>query len=157
MANQAIRRARQHKHLGVTFTAIPIGKLTVVCHSDAAFANRGNHTQAGYVLGFTDQSLQSGQEAPWSPIAWRSFRLPRAVSSTLAAESRAMSVATGTVEWVLLLLAKSVMALSTFDPVEMRSKGARLSWSQIVKVCLIVCIHLHHQRPLTTDEQALML
>ena len=90
----------------MTFTPIYLEHLTIVCHSDAAFANRGNHTQAGYVIGFTHSDLNEGKEASWTPIAWRSFRLQRAVSSTLAAESQAMSVATGTVEWVSLLLAE---------------------------------------------------
>ncbi|CAK9107745.1 unnamed protein product [Durusdinium trenchii] len=49
-----------------------------------------------------------GHEAPWTPAAWRSYRLQRAVSSTLAAESQAMSVASGTAEWILLLLAETI-------------------------------------------------
>ena len=83
MANQAIRRAKQHGHLGITFKSIDPAELTFVCHSDAAFANRGHHTQAGYILGFTEKKLQDGFEAKWCPVAWRSFRLQRAVSSTL--------------------------------------------------------------------------
>ncbi|CAK9033038.1 unnamed protein product [Durusdinium trenchii] len=49
-----------------------------------------------------------GHEAPWTPAAWRSYRLQRAVSSTLAAEGQAMSVASGTAEWILLLLAETI-------------------------------------------------
>ena len=107
-ANQAIRRAKQERDLGITFVPIPLEELTVVCHSDAAFANVGSHTQAGYVIGFTNKSLQNGVLSSWCPATWRSYRLNRAVSSTLAAESQAMSTATGTVEWLLLLLAETV-------------------------------------------------
>ena len=50
--------------------------------------------------------LQESEEALWCPVAWRSFKLSRAVNSTLADESQAMSVATGTLEWFLLLLSE---------------------------------------------------
>ena len=106
MANQAVRRARLEKDLGIQFKPINPNDLRVVCHSDAAFANVGCHTQAGFVIGFTEAKLQSGFEATWTPAAWRSFRLNRAVSSTLGAESQSMSLATGTVEWLLLLLSE---------------------------------------------------
>ena len=39
---------------------------------------------------------------------WRSLGLSRAVSSTLAAESQAMSIASGTVEWMMLILAELI-------------------------------------------------
>eukprot|EP00435_Cladocopium_sp_Y103_P054627 s220_g17.t2 len=103
-ANNIIRRAKQHANLSLSFKPISPEALTVVCHSDAAFANVGNHTQAGYVIGFTDQSLNDAEMVPWNPVVWRSFRLSRAVSSTLAAESQAMSIASGTVEWLMLIL-----------------------------------------------------
>lgn len=79
-----------------------------MCHSDAAWANVGPHTQAGYVIAFTEKSLQDGQLSQWSPATWRSYRLPRAVSSTLAAESQALASASSTVEWLLLLLAEII-------------------------------------------------
>ena len=107
-ANNIVRRARQHSDLSLSFRPIPIEKLTLCCHSDAAFANVGNHTQAGYVVAFVDQDLNSGKMATWNPAVWKSYRLSRAVSSTLAAESQALSVATGTVEWLLLLLAETL-------------------------------------------------
>ena len=107
-ANNIVRRARQHSDLSLTFRPIPLDKLTLSCHSDAAFANVGNHTQAGYVVAFTDTDLNTGKMATWNPAVWKSYRLSRAVSSTLAAESQALSVATGTVEWMLLLLAETL-------------------------------------------------
>jgi hypothetical protein len=105
-ASNIVRRAKQHSDLSLTFSPIPIESLTVVCHSDAAFANVGNHTQAGYVVAFTHESLNNGQMVQWNPAVWKSFRLSRAVSSTLAAESQAMSIASGTVEWLMLIIAE---------------------------------------------------
>lgn len=107
-ANNIIRRAKQHKDLSITYKPIPMDKLTICCHSDAAWANVGDHTQAGYILAFTHQDLQQGLETCWNPVAWKGYRLPRAASSTLAAESQAMATATGTAEWLSLLLCEAI-------------------------------------------------
>lgn len=96
-ANNVVRRARQHSDLKLYFAPISVEALTLCCHSDAAFANVGNHTQAGYIIAFTNQQLNDGVLTTWNPAVWRSYRLSRAVSSTLAAESQAMSIASGTV------------------------------------------------------------
>eukprot|EP00435_Cladocopium_sp_Y103_P008674 s3466_g2.t1 len=107
-ANQAVRRAKLESQLEIIFKPIDLELLTVVCHSDAAWANVGSHTQAGYVIAFTEKHLQDGQLSSWCPATWRSFRLSRAVSSTLAAEAQAMSIASSTVEWLLLLLSETI-------------------------------------------------
>ena len=105
-ANNVVRRARMYHDLTINFQPISPAALTVVCHSDAAFANVGSHTQAGFMIAFTEKHLQDGLVARWCPITWRSYRLPRAVSSTLAAESQAFASASGTTEWLLLLLSE---------------------------------------------------
>ena len=90
------------------FKCIPVEQLTVVCHSDAAWANVGLHTQAGYVIAFTDKKLQEDDVAKWCPATRRSYKLSRAVSSTLGAEAQALSIASSTVEWLMLLLAETL-------------------------------------------------
>ena len=149
MANQAIRRAKQHSDLGVIFKPIEPSRITLVCHSDAAFANRGNHTQAGYIIGFTDISLQDGQETTWCPAAWKSYRLHRAVSSTLSAESQALAVATGTTEWIMLMLAE------IFDgPLTIRTCRDVLKRRRpiIVTECKSLYDHLHSPSSPTSIE-----
>ena len=107
-ASNVVRRAKQHADLDITFKPIPLDELSLVCHSDAAFANVGTHTQAGFIIAFTQKSLNDGHLCSWNPVTWKSYKLPRAVSSTLSAESQAMSTATGTVEWLSLLLAETL-------------------------------------------------
>ena len=121
-ANNAVRRAKQHKQLKIVFQSIPIKDLTIVCHSDAAWANVGTHTQAGYIIAFTDKCLHDAKEAPWVPVVWKSYRLARAVSSTLAGESQAMSVASGTVEWLSLMMSEAIDG-----PFQLRQARAILS------------------------------
>eukprot|EP00435_Cladocopium_sp_Y103_P029371 s1599_g7.t1 len=106
--NNIIRRAKQHAELSILFKAIPAESLRLVCHSDAAFANVGVYTQAGFVIGFTDAKLDDGHLSSWTPAVWKSAKLSRAVGSTLAAESQSMVNATGTLEWTALLLAEAL-------------------------------------------------
>ena len=107
-ANNVVRRAKQHSDLGVTFLPISPAELRLVCHSDAAWANVGDYTQAGFMIGFTSSQLDEGLEAPWVPAIWKSHRLSRAVGSTLAAEAQSMVSATGTLEWTSLLLSEAI-------------------------------------------------
>lgn len=102
MANQAIKRACQHRNLGITFKQ----DLSNVCHSDAAFANREAIMPKQVASLASHVRTCSGREAPWAPLAWQSYRLWRAVDSMVGAESQATSVPTGTIEWVLFLLAE---------------------------------------------------
>ena len=108
-ANQAVRRAKQHASMSIVFKSIPLPELTVMCHSDAAYANgREGSTQAGYVVSFTSSRMHDGQTSAWTPAFWKSYRLPRIVNSTLSAEAQAMTMATGMCEWSLLLLSEAI-------------------------------------------------
>ena len=113
--------------------------MTLVCHSDAAFANVGVYTQAGYVIGFTDRSLNEGETACWTPAVWRSYRLPRAVGSTLSAEAQAMASATGTVEWASLLLVEALEGC--FDVRDFASKLCQVK-PMVVTDCKSLYDHL---------------
>ena len=78
-------------------------------HSDAAFGNaRAGATQAGYVVSLTNSDMNKGLECEWTPVFWRSFKLPRVVSSTLSAEAQSMSVASSMCEWTMLLLSEAL-------------------------------------------------
>ena len=75
--------------------------MILLLHVDASLNTGGLlGSQGGYICGVTDQSLLDGESAPWSPLAWRSFKMSRTVLSTLGAEAQAMSVVLGFVEWV---------------------------------------------------------
>ena len=110
-ANHVIRRAKQFADLSIQFQPIEPSALRLSCHADAAFANVGVHTQAAYILGFTHEDLDRGHQVAWTPAVWKSYRLPRAVSSTLGAEAQAMSAASGTLEWTSLLLGEALDGL----------------------------------------------
>jgi hypothetical protein len=107
-ANQLVHRTRQHADVSITVRDIPMSELAVAFHSDAGFANAGaNKTQAGYILAFVNRKMNDDAESPWSPFAWKSYRMPRVVASTLAGEAQAFATASGTAEWVSLMLAEA--------------------------------------------------
>ena len=108
-ANNAVRRARQHRDQEIRFCSIPPKCLAILCHSDAAFGNaKANATQAGYLVGFTHKDIDAGKLCDWSPIFWKSARLPRVVSSTLSAEAQSMAVASSMCEWISLLVSEAL-------------------------------------------------
>ena len=107
--NNAVRRAKQHSDQNIVFSVIPPEELCVMMHSDAAFGNaRAGAMQAGYVVSLTSKAINVGKECAWTPVFWRSFKLPRVVSSTLSAEAQSMSVASSMCEWTMLLLSEAL-------------------------------------------------
>ena len=107
-ANNAVRRAKQHRDLQITFKNVPPPKLALCCHFDAAWANVGNHTQAGYIVAFVNRDIHDGAATSWTPAVWKSYKMPRAASSTLGGEAQAVATAGGTVEWLNLPIVRSV-------------------------------------------------
>ena len=106
-ANQMIHRARQHSDVCITIKSIPWDQISIMFHSDAGFGNAAeNKTQAGYFVAFTDRSLEKDQQAPWSPVCWKSYRMPRVVASTLAGETQSFVTASGLAEWMALMVAE---------------------------------------------------
>ena len=107
-ANQLVHRARQYSHVEITVKNLPWDDLGICFHSDAGFANASNNsTQAGYILSFVSGNLNDNQPTAWSPFCWKSYKLPRVVSSTLAAESQSFSTASAISEWMALMIVEA--------------------------------------------------
>ena len=87
-SSMMVRRVHQHAHLGLKIRRMPVQSMML---------NNGGlvGSQGGYICGVTDKSLLEGRDAPWSPMAWRSFKMSRTVPSSWGAEAQAMSVALG--------------------------------------------------------------
>ena len=156
-ATNAVRRAKMHRDLTKKIQPIAPSDVCICCHSDAAFANAGTHTQAGYILAFIDKSMHSGKVSHWTPVVWKSYMLPRAVSSTLGGESQAMATATGTVEWLNLMLIEALDG--PFAPrIAAHCLLVDLPFLQrTVNHCMIILSPHHHQLQWMTEEPALTL
>ncbi len=108
VANQLVHRTRQYSHVEITVRYLPWDNLGICFHSDAGFANASNNsTQAGYILSFVSGDLNDNQPTAWSPFCWKSYKLPRVVSSTLAAESQSFSTASAISEWMALMIVEA--------------------------------------------------
>ena len=107
-ANQLVHRARQYSDVSVVVKYIPWDQLAVCFHSDAGFANSGaTSTQGGFILSFVDKCLDQNESSPWSPVQWKSQRLPRVVASTLGAEAQVFSQASSMAEWLSLMVTEA--------------------------------------------------
>ena len=107
-ANQLVHRAKQYSHVEIVVRHIPWHDLCICFHSDAGFGNaKGHKTQAGYIAAFTSSALMRNEPSPWSPFAWKSFKLPRIVASTLAGEAQSFTTASAVAEWMSLMLAEA--------------------------------------------------
>ena len=110
-------------------------------HTDAAFGNaKAKGTQAGYIVGITSEALQKGQEAPWSPAVWKSYRLKRAVGSTFAGETQVLSDGLGHVEWLGCHLAEAF-----FEDFSLQHRGEHLRKFQIQAIVDCKSIYDHLQ------------
>ena len=79
--------------------AIPEGKLRNILIADSAFDTSGKEkSQHGWLLGYTDETMNQGMQAPVSLMQWRSKRLRRKASSSMLCEAISMSAATGALE-----------------------------------------------------------
>ena len=135
-----VRRAKQYQELEWRILPIPVKRLRLCLHTDAAFGNaKGKGTQAGYIVGVTDDMLQQGKQAPWSPAAWRSYRLKRVVGSTFAGESQALMDGLGHAEWIGCHLAEGI-----FPKFSLQERGQYLKQFELQAVvdCKSVYDHL---------------
>ena len=91
-ANRVLREAQEFDQVCIHYLSIPVDRLTFVSFGDASFASSKNlNSHQGVIICATDDRLSKNQEAPLSPLAWVSKKIPRVVRSTLSAEAYAMS------------------------------------------------------------------
>ena len=107
--NQAVRRAKQQSDFKIKVPYIPVKELSLCFWSDAAFANTTElKTQGGWDIAFTSNRMSVGDDVPVYCFAWKSYKLPRVVSSTLGGEAQAFATASGVCEWVALMLSEAI-------------------------------------------------
>ena len=96
-------------------------------------------TQGGYIVAATGPRLATGSLAPWSPAAWSSYRLRRAVGSIMAGETQVLLDALGHTEWLGCHLCEAIF--SDFD-LRDRSRFLRSLEPQYITDCKSVYDHL---------------
>ena len=100
-ANRLIKEAKSNSELGVIFASTPLSDIRFGATGDSAWANREDcHSQMGYVVFATDQRMEHGSWAPFSPMLWKSHRQKRKAPSTLSAEAMAAGETVGVLDWL---------------------------------------------------------
>ena len=137
-----VRRAKQYQELEWRILPIPVKRLRLCLHTDAAFGNaKDKGTQAGYIVGVTDDLLQQGEQAMWSPAAWRSYRLKRVVGATFGGETQALMDGLGHAEWIGCHLAEGTFLIFHYRR-EARGRFLKKFELQAIVDCKSVYDHL---------------
>ena len=101
--NKALRFAKENAKHGLQFHSVAkkVEDVALLCFCDAAFGVRRDlSSQGGFIIVMTDKRVLHGEKCPFTPLAWKSFKLPRVCRSSLGAESQAMA---GALEELLMV------------------------------------------------------
>ena len=89
-ANKLIRLCRQHAHVPIRASPIPLDDLTFVGLGDCGWCvRRDGSSQGGSLIIAADERILDGFEATTTMVDWKSYRCKRVVRSSLAGETQA--------------------------------------------------------------------
>ena len=98
-ANAALRRLLAHD-IPIRICSIPLSRLKLVTFSDSSLHNReGGSAQTAHIIGATNELLFQNRPAPVSVLTFKSHKMARAASATMAVEANALSEALAETEW----------------------------------------------------------
>ena len=102
--NRLLEDSKKHSQVKVVIKSIPIEDIRFLVYSDASFATREKQqSQKGGLVMAIHKDGMNQKVADASPIYWHSKKIDRVVSSTLAAETYALSSAVDILEWFRVL------------------------------------------------------
>eukprot|EP00438_Fugacium_kawagutii_P026412 Skav210812 [mRNA] locus=scaffold2924:156234:161009:- [translate_table: standard] len=102
-ANRLLHETKRHHDVQIVIKPIPIESFRFMAFSDASFASvhkPSSHT--GSIIVGTHSAILQNHQCPISPIAWGCKKIQRVVTSTLAAESTALSSTLDQLAWLRL-------------------------------------------------------
>eukprot|EP00439_Symbiodinium_sp_Y106_P065138 s4301_g10.t1 len=107
--NQAVEAVKAKSQLEIRFFPIPPSDLGFGTVTDASWANHpdGGSQGATAVIAF-DKALLTGARARCSLVWWKSGKLRRKVSSTLAAEAQSLNKGLGDLLWAKAIYAEHI-------------------------------------------------
>ena len=88
-ANKLIRLCRQHAHVPIRASPIPLDDLTFVGLGDCGWCvRRDGSSQGGSLIIAADERILDGFEATTTMVDWKSYRCKRVVRSSLLVRLR---------------------------------------------------------------------
>ena len=89
-ANKLIRLCRQHAHVPIRVSPIPLDDLTFVGFGDCGWCvRRDGSSQGGSLIIAADKRILDGFEATTTMVDWKSYKCKRVVRTSLAGETQA--------------------------------------------------------------------
>ena len=88
--NKLIRLCRQHAHVPIRVSPIPLNDLTFVGIGDCGWGvRRDGSLQGGSLITAADKRILDGFGATTTVVDWKSYKCKRVVRSSLAGETQA--------------------------------------------------------------------
>eukprot|EP00435_Cladocopium_sp_Y103_P033991 s557_g8.t1 len=102
-ANKVLHSAKKHSDVCIQIQPIPMKDLRFVAFSDASFASKSKpESHAGMIILAAHKDISQNKSCPISPLSWGTKKIQRIVTSTLSAETTALSSALDQLTWLRL-------------------------------------------------------
>ena len=105
-ANRTLHDAKKHHDVTITIHPIPIADVRFLAFSDASFASKKvPDSHAGSIILTTHKDIVHNVTCPVSPISWGCKKIQKVVTSTLSAETMALTSSLDQLSWLRLFWA----------------------------------------------------
>ena len=101
--NKTLHEAKRHHDVSITIHPIPCEDLRFLAFSDASFASkRVPDSHAGMIILTTHRDIAKNISCPVSAISWGCKKIQKVVTSTLSAETMALTTTLDQLSWLRL-------------------------------------------------------
>ncbi len=101
--NKTLHEAKRHHDVSITIHPIPCEDLRFLAFSDASFASkRVPESHAGMIILTTHRDISKNISCPVSAISWGCKKIQKVVTSTLSAETMALTSTLDQLSWLRL-------------------------------------------------------
>ena len=101
--NRVLHEARRHHDVNIVIQPISCDDFRFLAFSDASFASRSNpDSHAGLIILGTHKDISKNVSCPISPLSWGCKKIQKVVTSTLSAETMALSSTLDQLSWLKL-------------------------------------------------------
>ena len=105
-ANKTLHDAKKHHDVTITIHPIPNGDVRFLAFSDASFSSKKvPDSHAGSIILTTHKDIVQNITCPVSPISWGCKKIQKVVTSTLSAETMALTSSLDQLSWLRLFWA----------------------------------------------------
>lgn len=103
-ANRLLHEARKHHEVTITIKPIPYTAFRFLAFSDASFSSATKpDSHAGSIIVGTQSDINQNCQCPISPLTWGCRKIQKVVTSTLSAETMALSSTLDQLSWLTVL------------------------------------------------------